>query len=226
MEHHHSEGIILSAIKYRDYDQISTLFTLEEGLIQLFIKRAYGKKEGYGTKCAPFVKAEHIYTKGRGDLYISHEISPLSFHLELRQTAERLAAAVALTQLVQQTQIPLKATPQLYHLFSHYLTALCTCDNPTHLTVSFRLKLMRHDGFFGVTPECSVCREPLCEHYLSKGESYCQMHAPEYAIHLDDAESVAFYTLAFSRSLQEISEVCCTPLLEIKIGAFADESCR
>lgn len=217
---HQSAGIVLHSIKYRDYDQIVTLFTREEGLIQLLVKRAYTKAQGFGNQTALFVEAHHIYTKGRGDLYISKEISPLSFHLELRQSTACLEAAVQLAKTILHSQMPAKACPSLYELFLFYLKAVAKFPLATRLVASFRLKLLRYEGLFGVTPQCALCQESLHAHYLYQGESFCEQHAPPGAIFLSLEEAAAFYTLAFSRSLVELESLAYAIELEEKIAFF------
>lgn len=220
MQYYRTEGIILSSIKYRDYDQIATLFSREEGVLPLLIKRAYGKSEGYGTKTAPFVKAEHLFSKGKGELFLSREISTICYHLELRATAAHLEAASQLARMVLHSQMPAKAAPELYDLFSYYLKAMGTFSAPAMLVASFRLKLLRHEGLFGVRPFCSVCQCPLDNHYFFLGESFCHVHAQMGSIHLTPEESAAFYTLSFSRSLAELEALSSDPTLEKKILDF------
>src|SRR5262249_2066634 len=107
------EGVIVKALPFNDYDQILTVFTEQEGMIKLIVKGAYSRKRGHGAATSPLIKAEFIYSKGRGELDNCSEISPLNAHLKLRSSWNVLQAAGSMVQAVLHTQQLHKPAPLL-----------------------------------------------------------------------------------------------------------------
>src|SRR5690606_26590959 len=99
MKIYQSEGIILNTLKFKDYDQILTLFCKEEGLIKLFVKGAYRNKEGRGTLTAPLIQAEFLYIKQKSQLYLCKDLSVINFHRQLRERLQNLNAACEIAKI-------------------------------------------------------------------------------------------------------------------------------
>jgi DNA repair protein RecO (recombination protein O) len=205
MELHKSEGVVLHALKYGDYDQILTVFTREEGLIKLIVKGAYRNQKN-ATFTTPLTQAEFIYAKRQSTLFLCQEKSVVNYHLALRESLESLESACALVKILTATQVELKPTPLLYELLICYLERLSQTKNVQNLISSFQLKILRHEGLFGLTPTCRQCNEDLIHHYIVQGESYCKEHKPDQGLSLTAFEAQAVFTLAFSRSLPLIEE--------------------
>lgn len=205
MELQKSEGVVLHALKYGDYDQILTVFTREEGLIKLIVKGAY-RNQNKGSFTAPLTQAEFIYSKRQSSLFHCREKSVVNYHLSLRESLECLEGACAMVKSLQATQVELKPAPLVYELFTCYLDRLPHTLQVKNLVSSFQLKLLRHEGLFGLTPQCSLCNIDLLTHYVVQGESFCETHKPLGNISLTPFEAQALFTMAFSRSLTLIEE--------------------
>lgn len=195
-----SEGVILHALNFGDYDQILTLFTADYGLIKLMVKRALAKKGGQGALTTPLTRVEFIMAKGRSDLFLCRELSLVNQHLQLRNSWESLSAAGDMVQALQATQLQLKPAPLIYALFTCYLDNLPSSSAPDALAASFRLKILRHEGLFGPTPACCHCNVALVEQSIATGQSYCREHAPAEAVHFSGAESETLILLTYGRS--------------------------
>ncbi|MBA3603193.1 MAG: DNA repair protein RecO [Parachlamydiaceae bacterium] len=207
MEIHKSEGVVLHALKYGDYDQILTVFTREEGLIKLIVKGAY-RNQKKATSTAPLTQAEFIYAKRQSTLFLCQEKSVINYHLGLRESLERLEGACALVKSLTATQVELKPAHLVYELLICYMERLSQAQakQVQNLVSSFQLKLLRHEGLFGLTPHCKQCNEDLVNHYIVQGENFCKEHKPDQGISLTAFEAQAVFTLAFSRSLPLIEE--------------------
>lgn len=223
MHLYRSEGIILSSLKFRDYDEIITLFSKEEGLIKLIVKKSYTKKEGYGSKTGPFIQAEFIYSKGKSEIFSCQEVSVLNYNLSLRNRYLNLQAAAAMANAIIQSQCALKPAPLLYKLFTTYLNAIDSFPQPDTLALSFGLKLLRHEGIFDIASHCQVCQQELSEVHLLGDYAFCKSHAPKEAIALTSLEVKTIYELAFSRSLDQLKEICCEKSPSNKIQMFLQQ---
>lgn len=204
------EGIVLHALKFKDYDQIFTLFTPDEGIVKMLLKHAYSAKFGRGAWTAPLTRAEFVYTRGTGDLRICREVSLLGQHLPLRENLDLLEASSDMLQATSQSQAPNKAAPDLYKLLIAYLEKLPLVANPHLLAASFRLKILRHEGLLNLASLCTHCQIPLNERYATRGENYCRRHAPPGAVEFSEEEALLIELLAYAQTLGQLTS-CTLP---------------
>ncbi len=202
-----THGIILSTLNYRDYDLILTVFSSDRGLIKFFYKGGNSKKRKKGSTTDPLTCAEFIYSKGKGDLYPCHEISMINAHLEIRQELKFLEAGCKMIKAIAHTQFPEKPSPALYQMLLRYLGHIPKMNHPEILELSFLLKIMRHDGIFGVTPACAACKTPLKNHHICEKESFCPNHAPAGSVIFNEEESNLLLILAYCRTLSELPDI-------------------
>lgn len=220
-----TEGVILHALPFRNYDSILTLFTPEEGLIKLFFRGAYSKKKGYGAATTtPLSIVEVIYTKGRGDLFSCVDIAVLHHNLALRNTLTTLEAGCEMLQCISYTQQPGKSAPELYQLLVYYLTKLPLIPTPTLITSSFRLKLLRYEGLLALLSHCCVCATPLNDTWIYGSEAFCPSHTPSQSLSITKEEREIIESLAFCRDFNQLKENKVTALLSQKICRLFDES--
>lgn len=210
------EAIILHALPYRDADKILTLFTQELGVVKCVVYRTSAKKLSAGAT-DPLTCIEIMLSEGRGDLFKAGDISILSHNLGLRTSLDRLKAACAITQAIQESQMLQKPSPLLYALFKGYLERIPTIKNLPALVNSFYLKLMRHEGHLHSQPHCSACQTLLNEGFLWKGESLCREHAPPSAILFSSEEFQAIHWLAHLEKYSNLEAIPITQSLKAKI---------
>ena len=149
MEIHRTEGVILQAHDFKDYDQILTLFTTNRGLLKLVYKGGKSIRRRGGNVTSPLTRAEIIYVEGKSDLHRCRDISTLNHYLELRQSIESIQAGCELMRSLLRSQLVEKPSPLLYQLFLSYLDQLTHYIEPRILVASFQLKILRHDGLLG-----------------------------------------------------------------------------
>lgn len=203
MEIKKSEGIVLHIIKYGEYDQILTVFTREEGVIKLILKGGSSRKK---MSADLLMRAEFIYLPRQNSLMTCREWALITPYLQLRKSLACLEGACALAKALLSSQCEQKPAPQLYELLICYLERLPIARQPEALVASFLLKILRHEGLFGLTPHCCVCRQDLIDHYIFKGESYCERDQPLQAIAMGPFEAEKLFILAFSRSFDLMEE--------------------
>ena len=207
MELIRTEGIVLHSFPYRDYDQILTVYSKDQGLVKLIMKGARSKRRGIRASLEPLSEAEFLFRVGKSDLYALQEISILNLHLNLRESLSLLQSACALLQAVQRTQIQGNPSPALYQLISRYLKQFANSKNPDVLISSFLLKLLTHEGLLHLEDHCSVCAKPLLDRVIIGGESFCKAHAPTPTLTISQVEANLLHFLSNSRSFNEIEQV-------------------
>jgi DNA repair protein RecO (recombination protein O) len=225
MEKFKTEGVVINAIPFRNYDCILTLFTPIDGLIKLFYRGAYSSKKGSGSGTTnPLSIVEIVYTKGRGDLYSCIEISVINHHLGLRNHLPTLEAACEMLKCISATQMPGKIAPDLYQLLLIYLGKLPQMENPQTLITSFRLKLLRYEGLLALLSHCSVCSGLIDEVWIYKSEAFCCPHTPLKALSFTKQERSQVEYLAFCRDLSQLSNIEVSTVLSKKIFRLFEES--
>jgi DNA repair protein RecO (recombination protein O) len=202
-----TEGVILQAFNYQDYDRILSVFTYDHGLIKLISKWANSPKQRTKVITAPLTHAEFIYTQTQSELHTCREISPIKQHLELRQSLPVLEAACQMAQALNSTQPLNTPAPDLYRLFNSYLDKLPSMKDPHALTASFKLKLLRHDGVLLLNEVCSHCSAPLDEGSLFSGEVFCLRHVPNGGVPFNKEEFLLLSMLAHCRSFGQVQDL-------------------
>lgn len=187
-------GVILSILAFRENDTIATLFS-NRGILKLMIK----------TKRPPppvFTEYEFLFKLGQGELARYRDGSILNQHLQLRDRFENLEAAGKLAQAILKSQMPGKAAPDLYQLFSYFLCQIPQTETPEDLVAIFLLKTLKHEGLLQQHPHCSVCS--LKPSYRFGGERYCKAHAPPPALYFTDEEERQLICLSEGRCLGQL----------------------
>jgi DNA repair protein RecO (recombination protein O) len=209
------EGLILKMLPYGEGNHILNVFSKENGLISLFVKK---QKKISHFLISPLTHAEFVLRPGKGELYPCEEISPLSSFLKIREKIESFEAAFHILNALTLSQYPHKSGPYLYDLLIRYLHEIPSSPNAQNLATSFLLKTLRHEGIFGLSEVCTTCQTLLgntC--YAYGGESYCFDHSPSHAFALSPEELHSLLFLAFSRILPDISHHIAPLLLHKKV---------
>jgi DNA repair protein RecO (recombination protein O) len=199
-----TEGIVLNAILYKEYDRIITLFSSQLGLIKLFMKGTKKSHSLHSVLAAPFTIGEYYFSQGRGDLNRFQDGTLKTQNLRLRDSFECLQTASFMSDALLKSQWPGKPAPQLYYLFQNFLDKLPRIDQPRHLLPSFFLKLLRHEGLLHFSTTCSLCQTKLKEIFRYGGECFCCIHAPLGACLFNEEEEKKLLIFAYSRSFSEI----------------------
>lgn len=207
-----TEGIILRAIDFKDYDRILTVFTEKEGVVSLYVKGANRRSNPHHQITIPFTQAEFVYTiKTNTELYTCTEISVVNYHLKLRDQPIFLKTGCDLLKMIQTSQLPEKPAPQLYQLLIKCLQVLPEFPSPQILNAVFRLKLLKHEGLLTVTHCCEHCEKPLNDHYFLDAGSFCGQHATSKSVHFTANEVQLIEFLVTNRSFCNLAE-CLTNL--------------
>ncbi len=188
-----SEGLVLRTVEYKSRQRIITLFTKDHGLASLIVKKISRKKPDLLSLTTPFSVGEFQYTISRSELYSLQDGTLKNANLALRKSLGHLKAAGQLINALLVSQLPGKSSPLLYQLTVSYLEQIPLFENPSLLTASFLLKLLKYEGFLFHQRRCAHCLSfPT---YLSFGEPLCNSHAPPSAQKMDEEEWNCFFSL-------------------------------
>lgn len=187
---HKTEGIVLHTLPFREYDQILTVFTEQEGTIKFIVKGAYRSQLGKGNSTAPLTQAEFVYSKGKSELYKCVDTSVICQHLHLRENLHLLQSACDMLQAVTESQLLHQPAPLLYRLLLIYLIKLPQVQDPFAVSSSFRLKILRLEGVFNENDKFSE---------------------------LSEEENLFLILLAFCQNFQDLIPLILPPALPVKI---------
>lgn len=188
-----SFGLLLQSIPYLGKSQILKIFTEESGLISLMAKNI---------PFAPFCVAEWVYRKTQGEIFNLIEGSLIDSLIGLRQSYAALMAAGSMARDLLKTQWPAKASPRLYNLAHVYFRHAPLFENPAILSMSFRLKLLLHEGLLALQTQCTYCEEQATA--LLEGETVCALHATISATQFSILEWQVLCTLALARNISSL----------------------
>ncbi len=200
------EGIVLSALPFKEHDKILTLFT-ESGLIKLFVKGSRKLNLQKNALCTPFTRGTYIYLPRPNSLHRFTDGTILDQHLFLRDSLDRLQTAEKMAQAVISTQWQNKPSPQLYHLFSLFLE-----KSKPHLLSAFLLKLMKHEGIL------ELGRVEPTKRYQGELSNH-----PD-AISFNETEEKHLQHLAGARNFEQL-EVPTPDRFAQKITSLFEQSC-
>jgi DNA repair protein RecO len=137
-------GIVLKSYAFKETERIIHLFTEEQGIIHLIVKRLSPKQTAKINLTTPLCFGEYVYRKGKSDLYTLIDGTILNLHLPLRQSLQTLMIGAKMLETIHSSQFPENPTPRLYHLLLAYLKKLSLA--PETMWTSFQLKFLKHEG--------------------------------------------------------------------------------
>lgn len=206
-----TEGIVLQATPFKDYDRILTLFA-PGGLLKFFVKV---RKRDY-LHCAaltsPWTRVELHYMPGRKDLHRMSEGTILAQNLRLRESFDTLAAADTMVQAVLRSQWQGKPAPKLYTLFRLFLEHLPQSTTPQGCVTAFLIKILAHEGTLQLSSPQST--------YRYGGEQYLPSNAPPGHLCFSADEEHLLSELALSRSLSHIASLVLPTGFQAKISTL------
>lgn len=211
MEEKKTEGLLLQAIPYLGNCKILKVLTSDEGLVSLM-----AKKKSLQPFTNPFLIAEWVYAKGKGEIHALQDASCYNNLADLRKTYSVISAAGIMAQDLLTSQYHEKTGKGLYALTVAFFQKLSKCTSPAAMIASFRLKLLLYDGLLGLQNTCAQCESPSL--FLDDGESCCKNHASIYSIPFSIHEWELLQTLAFTRKFQSLQNISLEKNFQEKIG--------
>lgn len=206
-----TEGILLRSTPYQEYDIILELLTAENGRMNL-IRKAPKRRQERSAPLPLFCVVEAVYTPGKAGaagpgLARCSELTPLRWHMGLRQQFSRIAAAAAFVKAIRAALLPGVSAPKIYALLLSYLAALAAGSPPNALVASFQLKLLRHEGLWrDIGTKCCRCGALIVAVCAVRGcETFCPCHAPSHAIPFTQQDAFLLNALAAIQSFSALA---------------------
>lgn len=206
--YHRTEGIVLRAFPYRDYDQIVSLFTADAGVIKIMCYGSRSQRSKWRSLCLPLTRVEIVYREKLGEIFECSDLTLMDAHSSLKQQFQHMEAACDLLNALHLSQLPGKEAPQLYALLIFYLNKIPLAKDPWTLAMSYRLKLLKHEGIMGYPSICHECQQLLVrEAFWLRSEMLCAQHQVPGSLYLSQADLQLIHHLAFSQNYRDLAEV-------------------
>ncbi len=156
-----TEGVVVKRTDYSETSKIATFYTRDHGKIRAIAKGARRKKSEFLGLLEPLSLLEIVFIERRSGLHILKEAHLLDSNLELRQELSRIAHALNLLSLIDQTQPDEDADPAVFELLVSGLSALSHISNPENVAFAFQVHLLRHFGKLPSLDTCAHCGASL-----------------------------------------------------------------
>jgi DNA repair protein RecO (recombination protein O) len=216
-----TEGIVLRTFPYRDYDQIVTLFTANAGLIKVMCYGSRSQKSKWRSLCVPLTLLEIVYREKSGEIFECRDMSLIDSHNALKQHYSHLETACDLLCALNMSQMLGKEAPELYALLIYFLKKIPLIHDPLILSLSFRLKLLKHEGLLTCPFICHHCLQPLFQEAYFNGEEWqCAHDQSISSLHLAEQELQTVYQLVSSQKYGNLNSVTLPMTLKVKVEHF------
>jgi DNA repair protein RecO (recombination protein O) len=160
-----TQGIVLRLRPLTETSLIVQWITRDQGRIATVAKGARRPKSPFAGKLDLYFLAEFSFQRSRrSDLHTLREVAPKNTHPELRKDIHRLqqaAYAVALLELATEPDTPV---PELYDLWSGFLSHLQQQPAQSLMVIGWEMKLLAATGLqpeLAQTPLGPDCRQIL-----------------------------------------------------------------
>ena len=182
------EGLLLQSTPYLGNKKILKVLTPDEGLLTLMTKQRTLEPFTH-----PFLIAEWVYRRGKGEIHSLIDATLLNDLSHLRKDYTTLTIAGQIAQDLLKTQWPEKPGSGPYLLASAFLQKLSL--NPETLLASFRLKLLLHDGHIGEEALPFAQEEQDVVHELTLTRQFSLLQNLKVEKGLQDKIEQLFYSL-------------------------------
>lgn len=213
-----TEGIVLKSIPFKEGDKIVTLFTAKEGLIKLYVK---GPRQAMSALTFPFVRAEYLCVRGRGEFFRLREGKLLSSNLFLRDSLEHLLAAEEMTLFLLRSMGE-RESEELFSLFVSYFEGMKEVSALTPHLLSFFLKVYKMEGMWQLQNRCLHCHLPLESSMRYRGERFCKKDAVKEALFFPEAEEQCIEVL-LEKSIKHIQKMSFDEKFLIKLKTLLEQ---
>jgi len=208
------EGITLFSYPLKEKSKIIKVYTLEKGLLSFVANHISRKNSEMISFCSPCTYSEIVYIDKNRALLNTKEITIKNLYLALRDSFEKLEAAICIAKSTLLSQQENKQNQTLFNLIERYLTKVTSSVNPIAYASSFQLKLLLLEGLLNLTFKCSTCDAP--SRVISKGECFCNKHCYD-GIAFEDHELKKLFQLATAKKFSEINNIQVDKNLKQKI---------
>lgn len=162
MSHCASEAIILRRCDYGEADRIVTFFSLDQGLVKGFARRARNSRRRFGTALEPFARVCLHWTTARGGELVSLcDAELLDLRTALRRDVSTLALAATGGELVEALVAERQPQADVFVLLEAFLDHLARRGFSAEARLLFELRLLTLAGYAPHLAHCALCSRGL-----------------------------------------------------------------
>lgn len=154
-----TDAIVLRSMKYRDTSKIVTLYSRKYGKIKVLAKGARSARSKFGASLEPMMHSGLvIYKKEHRNLHLLSKSEIASPFLRLNEDGDKLAAGLAVVELVNMAMHDEEENGPMYSLLLESLRAVdASRGNPKRIFLAFALKMAVIFGYGLSLHSCSRC---------------------------------------------------------------------
>ncbi|HTY38149.1 MAG TPA: DNA repair protein RecO [Bacteroidota bacterium] len=178
-----TEAVVLKSMKFRESSKIVTFYTRNFGKVRCLAKGARQLKSKMGASLQPITAVSLVlYKKEHRELQLLSQCDATETYNKIHGDLERMAAALAVLELVNQLVHDEEENSALYSLLRETLDAIEHAKkNVLNLWLAFQIRLAAVFGFSPDLEACSGCGRSLDEigadgsavFQLSRGSFVC-----------------------------------------------------
>ncbi len=155
------EAVVLRTYKSGESDRVCVLWTRHHGKLRVLAKGVRKTSSRMGGSLEPMGHVRVDLVKGRGDLWITKHVSHLERMATLRGDYERIAAGLAVVEVVHAIPTDEAADEGIFEMVVRVLTTLDDVQyHPELVAASFFFRLLSYDGSEPVVDSCVNCASP------------------------------------------------------------------
>jgi DNA repair protein RecO (recombination protein O) len=155
------EAVVLRTYKSGESDRVCVLWTRHHGKLRVLAKGVRKTSSRMGGFLEPMGHVKVDLVKGRGDLYITKNVTHLERMTNLRSDYARIAAGLAVVEVVDAIPTDEAADEGIFEMLVRVLLTLDNSEFHCELVpASFFFKLLAYDGSEPVVSYCVSCESP------------------------------------------------------------------
>ena len=170
------EAVVLRTYKSGESDRVCVLWTRHYGKLRVLAKGVRKTSSRMGGSLEPMGHVKVDLVKGRGDLYITKNVTHLERMTNLRGDYARIAAGLAVVEVIDAIPTDEAADEGIFEMLVRVLLTLDNTEfHPELVAASFFFKLLAYDGSEPVVDYCVNCesRGPLVAFNAEVGGTLC-----------------------------------------------------
>jgi len=208
MEETKVKAIVIGGIDYKEKDKLTTLFTLENGIVTVLFKSVKNSNAKLKSAKEIFSFGDFIYTNGANKTVISADIIDTFYNVT--KDIKRYYSACAILEIVKTIMQPNEANPQLF-VNSLKCLKLLAYENVEIFNVlnKFLISVFQAFGYKFDLNACNNCGEKFLNHRymnLSYGDITCYNCQTGNCIEISRADYSALRILSIT-SFEKLSTI-------------------
>jgi DNA repair protein RecO (recombination protein O) len=152
------DAVVLRNYKSGEADRVAVLWTREHGKIRVLAKGSRKPSSKLGGALDPLSVVRVNLVQGKGDLYVTRNVSHLLTLTTLRASYQRISAGYAVVEGIDAIPLDDVADEGIFDLLIRVMASLDDPQfDPTLVPAAFFMKFLAYDGSEPLLEECAGC---------------------------------------------------------------------